>query len=116
MDDGAPRRRLSPKAQRLMHIETAVSPAGSGGPIVRLIALDTRQIDLGLVAGYEEPSPAAGPHALGRVPGRGVVAVFNGAAPAREDERVSPRVQSRLAGAPSSLSPISKRKCRRHCD
>ena len=51
---------------------------------VRLVALDMRQLELGMEGGYEEPKPVAGPPGTGRIPRAAgtlprVVAAFNGA-------------------------------------
>jgi hypothetical protein len=51
---------------------------------VLLVAMDTRQLDLGMEAGVEDPEPLTGPPGLGRIPRdplvyRRVAAAFNGA-------------------------------------
>ena len=51
---------------------------------VLLIAMDMRQLELGMQAGYEDPKPTTGPPGEGRLPRdpaiyRRVVATFNGA-------------------------------------
>ncbi len=51
---------------------------------VLLVAMDTRQLDLDMEAGIEDPEPLTGPHGTGRIPRdptvyRRVVAAFNGA-------------------------------------
>jgi hypothetical protein len=51
---------------------------------VQLVALDMRQLEVRMVAGYEEPEPLVGPPGSGRLPEapreyRRVAAVFNGA-------------------------------------
>ncbi|MBV9948340.1 MAG: hypothetical protein JOZ69_15925, partial [Myxococcales bacterium] len=51
---------------------------------VLLVAMDTRQLDLDVEAGVEDPEPLTGPHGPGRIPRdpavyRRVVAAFNGA-------------------------------------
>ncbi len=51
---------------------------------VLLVAMDTRQLDLGMQAGVEDPEPLTGPPGLGRIPRdplvyRRVAAAFNGA-------------------------------------
>lgn len=51
---------------------------------VLLVAMDTRQLDLDMEAGVEDPEPLTGPHGSGRIPRdpaiyRRVVAAFNGA-------------------------------------
>ena len=61
--------------------ESAVRAAS--GAVVRLVAIDTRQLDFGLVGGLALPKPLAGPHADGRLPTSGLVAVFD--APAWSD-------------------------------
>jgi hypothetical protein len=51
---------------------------------VLLVAMDTRQLDLDMEAGVEDPEPLTGPHGSGRIPRdpevyRRVAAAFNGA-------------------------------------
>jgi hypothetical protein len=51
---------------------------------VLLVAMDTRQLDLDMEAGMEDPEPLTGPHGSGRIPRepaiyRRVAAAFNGA-------------------------------------
>jgi hypothetical protein len=51
---------------------------------VLLVAMDTRQLDLDMEAGLEDPEPLTGPHGSGRIPRdpavyRRVAAAFNGA-------------------------------------
>ncbi len=50
---------------------------------VLLVAMDMRQLELGMEGGYEEPQPAVGPPGTGRIPRNTimsrVVAAFNGA-------------------------------------
>jgi Phosphodiester glycosidase len=51
---------------------------------VLLVAMDMRQLELGMEAGVEDPKPLAGPHGSGRIPrdpqiATRVVAAFNGA-------------------------------------
>ena len=51
---------------------------------VLLVAMDTRQLDLEMEAGIEDPEPLTGPHGTGRIPRdpavyRRVAAAFNGA-------------------------------------
>jgi hypothetical protein len=51
---------------------------------VLLVAMDTRQLDLDMEAGSEDPEPLTGPHGTGRIPRdpavyRRVIAAFNGA-------------------------------------
>lgn len=51
---------------------------------VLLVAMDTRQLDLDMEAGVEDPEPLTGPHGTGRIPRdpavyRRVAAAFNGA-------------------------------------
>ena len=51
---------------------------------VILVAMDMRQLDLGMEAGVEDPKPMTGPHGAGRLPrdpliSQRVVAAFNGA-------------------------------------
>jgi hypothetical protein len=51
---------------------------------VLLVAMDMRQLELGMEGGYEEPKPVAGPPGTGRIPRASgtlprVVAAFNGA-------------------------------------
>ncbi len=51
---------------------------------VLLVAMDTRQVDLDMEAGVEDPEPLTGPHGSGRIPRdpdvyRRVAAAFNGA-------------------------------------
>ncbi len=51
---------------------------------VLLVAMDMRQLELGMEAGVEDPKPLAGPHGSGRIPrdpqiSSRVVAAFNGA-------------------------------------
>ena len=51
---------------------------------VLLVAMDMRQLELGMEAGVEDPKPLAGPHGSGRIPrdpqiSTRVVAAFNGA-------------------------------------
>ncbi len=51
---------------------------------VLLVAMDTRQLDLDMEAGVEDPEPLTGPHGSGRIPrdpaiARRVAAAFNGA-------------------------------------
>ncbi|MFZ5889996.1 MAG: hypothetical protein ACOY0T_02920 [Myxococcota bacterium] len=51
---------------------------------VELVAMDTRQLELGMQAGYEDPKPTTGPPGEGRLPRdkevyERVVATFNGA-------------------------------------
>ena len=51
---------------------------------ILLVAMDTRQLDLDMEAGVEDPKPLAGPHGAGRLPrdpsvSQRVVAAFNGA-------------------------------------
>ncbi|HZU82339.1 MAG TPA: hypothetical protein VE987_05465, partial [Polyangiaceae bacterium] len=51
---------------------------------VLLVAMDTRQLDLDMEAGVEDPEPLTGPHGAGRIPRdpaiyRRVAAAFNGA-------------------------------------
>lgn len=49
---------------------------------VRLVAIDTRQLELRIEAGFDEPRPATGPRGRGRIPEEArpdLVAAFNGA-------------------------------------
>jgi len=49
---------------------------------LRLVAIDTRQLQLRIEAGYDEPRPLTGPGGRGRIPKHerpGLVAAFNGA-------------------------------------
>lgn len=61
--------------------EAAIRPDPSApGTLVRLVAMDTRQVELRLAAGVDEPSSPVGLHGAGRppegVPGTHLVAVF----------------------------------------
>ncbi|MEM9692583.1 MAG: hypothetical protein AAGA56_08565, partial [Myxococcota bacterium] len=49
---------------------------------VKLVAIDTRRLDLHIEAGFDEPRPVSGPRGRGRIPDRDrdrTVAAFNGA-------------------------------------
>lgn len=49
---------------------------------IRLVAIDTRQLELRIEAGFDEPRPATGPRGRGRIPESArpdLVAAFNGA-------------------------------------
>jgi hypothetical protein len=71
---------------------------------VRLIAMDMRQLELGMEGGYEEPLPQTGPPGTGRIPrdpsvSSRVVAAFNGAFKA-EHGQYGMMVQRRLLVPP----------------
>jgi hypothetical protein len=56
---------------------------------VRVVAIDTRQLDLRMEAGFDEPRPLTGPRASGRVPDADrprLVGAFNGAFQTRHGE------------------------------
>ena len=80
--------------------ETSIRPdADAPAALVRLVVMDTRQVELRLQAGVLAPAPAAGPHGSGRIRARRdelVVAAFNGAA----DEGAAGAVVERRVVAP----------------
>lgn len=66
----------SPLFETTLHLDRA-RPYSS----VRLVVLDTRRLELGLAAGYQDPVPESGPHGSGVVPAAALpqlVATMNG--------------------------------------